>query len=886
MDPLSLAASVIAVVQLAGQVMKLCKQYIGAIQDVPADLRQMVIEISTLKGLFDSLNILVETENISQYVIALQAPAIGCRVVLGELEKLLDESGIESKKGVRLHTLASTWATLAWPRKRSQAQKMLTELATYKKTINLVLTADIANEMKMLRLNVEQLNDSLSSSERQSILDWLLQTTVDSSSNLNAALLLHEAGTGDWTFRTAEWRAWTSDAKSLLWIYGIPGAGKTVLASYLIETIKARTVAQKNTDLEGLAYHYCYHGRLGSSQDERPKLLAAVINQLCRQIQYIPEKLKFARASGACTLADLMEILQDLAKRFKRINVIIDAVDEAGERQLLLFFLYMLITHPQLSVVHILATSRDEVDIRRALEPIALTLCMSNEIVDEDIRRYVRRTLHSDAKFLTWPGPLLDEIEDGLVKGAKGMFRWANCQILTLRTLNTQQAVRKALNTLPATLDETYERILCSIPEASKPLAFRAFAILCSDRRSSTALTAELLRDAVLWGDVGIGREEDSERDFENGQSGIMDVVQDQLFDIEALREVCICLLTLSPYETVDHEYISSEGKNWEFTGRLVKLAHYTVKEYLMSDRIKYGRASGFSLTTEQTREEYLKPFLKAAMHSNIFANELPNGFPKLSCLYLSSLLAGFDTDIATNDNLMDLVTQVLSPETGAFASVSKFLGSRGITSAINFLPVSTVEYSENNLYNQGPEGLILARMIALELEETSLAYIAKISTSLPALQSLLYDIKIEFDVFSSCTLLDLAAASDSHRLCLYLFQLEEHAGVATGGKSIIMKAAIKALIFATHLAGPMPNRQSKSLLSLLFSKGADPNVAVGPYTARMVASRWGLYSLAEFHFETSAQSPAKDGEVVLSEIEGVKDGSPWLDPFNVLLQD
>ncbi|KAK0667272.1 hypothetical protein QBC41DRAFT_254570, partial [Cercophora samala] len=592
MDPLSLAASVIAVVQVAGQVMKLCKQYIGAIQDVPADLRHMLIEISTLKGLFDSLNILVDTETISQYVIALQAPAIGCRVVLGELEKLLADSGIENtvpngKKGVRFQrVITSTWATLTWPQKRSQAQKMLTELTSYKNTISLVLTADIAGEMRTLRLNVEQLNDSLSSAERQSILDWLLQTTVDSSANHNSALQLHEAGTGDWTFQTDEWRTWTSGTKPLLWLYGIPGAGKTILASYLIETIKARATVQKDTIPEGIAYHYCYHARQGSHLDERPKLLAAVINQLCRQLQYIPEKLKFARTSGACTLADLMEILQDLAKQFNRINIVIDAVDEAGERQLLLFFLYMLITHPKLSNVHILATSRDEVDIRRALEPIALTLSMSNPIVDQDIRRYVHRTLHLDQKFAAWPGPLLEEIEDALVKGAKGMFRWANCQILTLRTLNKQQAVRKALTTLPTTLDETYERILCSIPDASKPLAFRALAILCSDKGLSTPLTAELLRSAVLWGDV-----------IADGQDQKASDRDHQLFGIEALQEVCICLLAISPDVSQAHIYFDGHGLDWGCVGRSIRLAHYTVKEYLMSERIRSGRASAFSLT-------------------------------------------------------------------------------------------------------------------------------------------------------------------------------------------------------------------------------------------------------------------------------------------------
>ncbi|KAK4176717.1 hypothetical protein QBC36DRAFT_310805 [Triangularia setosa] len=222
----------------------------------------------------------------------------------------------------------------------------------------------------------------------------------------------------------------------------------------------------------------------------------------------------------------------------------------------------MPITHPQLPSVHILLTSRDEVGIQRVIKPIALTLCMSNSIVDEDIRRYVYRTLHSDAKFFRWPSPLPDEIEDELVKGAKGMFCWANCQMMTLQTLNMQQASKKVLNMFPETLDETYERILCSIRDVSKSLVFRAFAIFCSNRCLSTPLTAELLRNAVLWGDAGSETGEESEESLDDGESGILGAVQDQWFGIQAIQEVCICLLTISLHGTVDHKYIGSGGNN------------------------------------------------------------------------------------------------------------------------------------------------------------------------------------------------------------------------------------------------------------------------------------------------------------------------------------
>ena len=45
----------------------------------------------------------------------------------------------------------------------------------------------------------------------------------------------------------------------------------------------------------------------------------------------------------------------------------------------------------------------------------------------------------------------------------KGRFRWVSCQLDSLRKCVRPSAVRKTLGSLPATLDETYERMLLKI---------------------------------------------------------------------------------------------------------------------------------------------------------------------------------------------------------------------------------------------------------------------------------------------------------------------------------------------------------------------------------------------------------------------------------------
>jgi hypothetical protein len=71
--------------------------------------------------------------------------------------------------------------------------------------------------------------------------------------------------------------------------------------------------------------------------------------------------------------------------------------------------------------IQLLVTSRKELDIERALSPLAIELSLSNPYVDEDIRTYIKSRLREDPKFSRWPETLRNETETALVKGAKGM---------------------------------------------------------------------------------------------------------------------------------------------------------------------------------------------------------------------------------------------------------------------------------------------------------------------------------------------------------------------------------------------------------------------------------------------------------------------------------
>src|SRR5208282_1747062 len=76
------------------------------------------------------------------------------------------------------------------------------------------------------RVNAKQLN----------IINWL--KVCDPSENHIAARELHEPGTGNWFIDSVDFIKWRDHEICSLWLQGIPGAGKTILCSTVIDQTK------------------------------------------------------------------------------------------------------------------------------------------------------------------------------------------------------------------------------------------------------------------------------------------------------------------------------------------------------------------------------------------------------------------------------------------------------------------------------------------------------------------------------------------------------------------------------------------------------------------------------------------------------------------------
>ena len=149
---LGLISSIIAVEQVADRLIGLCRYYIGTAVDTKKDLRAILIEVSSLKGVLESVQALAAADPDDSAALQMlngeDGPIQGCQRTLGELERHFPtkteqaetetrEKGDESH-GSHQKTLQVVRA-LKWPFHEKKARKLLDEISRYRATINLAL---------------------------------------------------------------------------------------------------------------------------------------------------------------------------------------------------------------------------------------------------------------------------------------------------------------------------------------------------------------------------------------------------------------------------------------------------------------------------------------------------------------------------------------------------------------------------------------------------------------------------------------------------------------------------------------------------------------------------------------------------------------------------
>lgn len=217
--------------------------------------------------------------------------------------------------------------------------------------------------------------------------------------------------------------AWLEDSNSALWIYGIPGAGKTILSTLVVDEVLTR----KRSNSIGTAYFYVRHD--DRSSQILSNVLGSLIAQLARQTSAALDDVvelyqqHYREVQGTTCLEDekFISLLFDISNHFEDTFIMIDGLDECGspldrDRKRLINALAK-IHHNRSCQIHMLIFSRDELDIRKCLTATEFQI-VSIAAVSADLRLYV----HAWSSLLEIRSETLkDEVVETLIEKAHGM---------------------------------------------------------------------------------------------------------------------------------------------------------------------------------------------------------------------------------------------------------------------------------------------------------------------------------------------------------------------------------------------------------------------------------------------------------------------------------
>lgn len=314
-------------------------------------------------------------------------------------------------------------------------------------------------------------------------MEWL--SPVDPRQSYEKIARSRTPGSGAWFVDSKSFMAWRdSTTSSVFWLNGITGAGKTTLMTTAVEKLNSMDDRYCK-----VAYFYCSFA--DSESLDIVNILGSVLAQLCEpgdKIYQMLETLYDERLGGTSdkparlNLNELIKLIIEQMQCLQTTYVVVDAINECGDSYEVLESLKTIVNSlPTKTILHLFLSSINEKCLETSLQkmPYIIIETLRPRDIWNDVHLYVEANLEAHPRLRQYNPWLKSKIKLALTGSAQGMFRYVYCQIDLLSRLRTPRAVIEALNSLPPTLDQTYERLLDRIDgEEDRKLAREIFEML------------------------------------------------------------------------------------------------------------------------------------------------------------------------------------------------------------------------------------------------------------------------------------------------------------------------------------------------------------------------------------------------------------------------
>ena len=266
--------------------------------------------------------------------------------------------------------------------------------------------------------HTELLHVDRKAQERTTILKWI--STLEHTNKHCAIRMPRVHGTGQWLLDHPKFRIWRDDIASnnVLWCHGIPGSGKSVLASLVID--------QLQEDFTGHDYAtvFAYFDYRDQDRQSSDSMTASLLQQISATKSELPESIlnlhkKFESKDVKPQLQDLLKVFSLVSQDFDRVFVVIDALDECDEgkhRQAVIEILNKL---GEQANIRLFITSRPHPqDIRMALN---FASQITIEAQDSDLRKYLSHEFQNSHSAELFDESFKVEIMDKITNRANKM---------------------------------------------------------------------------------------------------------------------------------------------------------------------------------------------------------------------------------------------------------------------------------------------------------------------------------------------------------------------------------------------------------------------------------------------------------------------------------
>ncbi|ROV90340.1 hypothetical protein VMCG_09750 [Cytospora schulzeri] len=267
---------------------------------------------------------------------------------------------------------------------------------------------------------------------------------------------------GHWLTDDERYTMWCEGKLRILWCPGHPGAGKTYMASCIVDDLESLL----RSGNMGLAYVFCEANRHGQQSEQR--VLEAFTRQLMARKPELCQDLKDSLTNSLPTIGDRKTLLKKVLGRFQGSFLVLDALDEFSpdysDRRDLASSLKNIVEECGDNTTRLCITSRESSGIEEALSSgWALAETLNVRSSKGDIRKLVETAYDRAAPAIHWlknDHELKQLAIEKVIDKSDCIFKLADLQIKSALNSPSKKAMKRALDTLTTDVNHYYEESL------------------------------------------------------------------------------------------------------------------------------------------------------------------------------------------------------------------------------------------------------------------------------------------------------------------------------------------------------------------------------------------------------------------------------------------